>query len=123
MIDNRFLLADLLGVGGSSKVYSANTATGQEVAVKIIRKDKGYSDKLSQRLIQVESYIMKVLGHHPNLVNCLYSNAEGNVILADGEHSIRYLVMEKCKNGSLANLIKQTGSLEEEQARVLFIQL
>lgn len=123
MIDNKFALCDLMGVGGSSKVYSARCQDGQEYSLKIIRKDKGYSDELSKRLVTNETQVMQQLGSHPNLVNCLGCNPEGVAYLADGVHTIRYLVLEKCKNGSLSNIIRHTGPVEENIAKFLFLQL
>lgn len=123
MIDNKFFLKELMGIGGSSKVYSAQAIDGQEYALKIIRKDKGYSDSMSQKLVENEMAVMKSLGQHPNLVNSLDCNPNGVAQLADGQHDIRYLVLEKCKNGSLSTIIRQTGHLEENIAKFLFLQL
>ena len=123
MIDNQFLLCDLLGVGGSSKVYSTRTSDENEYALKIIRKDKGYSDELSRKLVENEHLIATKLGQHPNLVNILGYNSDGTAILADGIHSINYLLLEKCKNGALSTIIKKTGPLEEGIAKFLFLQL
>lgn len=123
MIDNTFYLNELMGIGGSSKVYSAKANDGNEYALKIIRKDKGYSESLAKKLVENEHLIMVQLGNHPNLVNCIGSNAEGIANLADGQHIIRYLVLEKCKNGALSTIIRHTGPLEEQIAKFLFLQL
>lgn len=123
MIDNTFYLNELMGIGGSSKVYSANSNDGNEYALKIIRKDKGYSDSLAKKLVENEHLVMNQLGNHPNLVNCIGSNTEGIANLADGQHIIRYLVLEKCKNGALSTIIRHTGPLEEQIAKFLFMQL
>ena len=123
MIDNMFLLSNLMGVGGSSKVYSAKWSDETEYALKIIRKDKGYSDAISQQLVLNEFMVTKELGFHPNLVNIFRWNTNGTAVLADGVHDIRYLVMEKCKNGSLSTIIRHTGPLEEEITKFLFYQL
>jgi len=123
MIDNTFLLCDLMGVGGSSKVYSTKDTEGEEFALKIIRKDKGYSDQLSKKLVENEHLISAKLGKHPNLVNILGYNSDGTAILADGVHTINYLIMEKCKHGALSSIIRKTGPLEEGVAKFLFKQL
>lgn len=123
MIDNRFILNELLGVGGSSKVYSAKCEDGNEYALKIIRKDKGYSDELSKRLVANEHITMSHIGEHPNIVNSLAYNTNGVAFLADGQHDIRYLVLERCKNGALSTIIRHTGALEENVAKFLFLQL
>ena len=123
MIDNTFMLCDLMGVGGSSKVYNAKGNDGEEYALKIIRKDKGYSDGLSRKLVENEHFIATRIGQHPNLVKILSYNSNGTAILTDGTHPINYLVMENCKNGALSNIIRQTGPLEEDIAKFLFMQL
>ena len=112
-----------MGVGGSSKVYSAKWSDESECALKIIRKDKGYSDAISQQLVVNEFLVMQNLGYHPNLVNSFGWNPNGKALLADGVHDIRYLVLEKCKNGSLSTIIRNTGPLEEGIAKFLFFQL
>jgi len=123
MIDNRFALNECLGIGGSSKVYSARDSTNKDFALKIIRKDKGYSEDLSKNLVENEFGVMTRLGAHPNIVNWVGANSEGTAALADGVHSIRYLVLECCKHGSLSSVIRQTGPLEETVAKFLFLQL
>lgn len=74
-------------------------------------------------LIKDEYQIISKIGHHPNLINCLAFNDEGSVLLADGIHDIQYMVLEKCKHGSLARIIRQTGPIEEEITKFLFIQM
>jgi serine/threonine protein kinase len=123
MIDNTFALSQLMGVGGSSKVYSAKGSDGNDYALKIIRKDKGYSNSLSKRLVENEFEVMSKLGVHPNLVHSLGYNSEGVANLVDGQHAIRYLVLEKCKNGSLSTIVRQTGPIEEDVTKFLFVQL
>jgi serine/threonine protein kinase len=123
MIDNTFYLNELMGIGGSSKVYSAKSTDGNDYALKIIRKDKGYSEELAKKLVQNEHLIMSKLGNHPNLVGCNGYNSDGIANLADGQHAIRYLVLEKCKNGALSTIIRHTGQLEEHVAKFLFLQL
>lgn len=66
---------------------------------------------------------MSHLGEHPNIVNSLGYNTDGVAQLADGIHGIRYMVLEKCKNGSLSTIVRQTGPLEENIAKFLFLQL
>mmetsp|Transcript_18752 Transcript_18752/g.18419 ORF Transcript_18752/g.18419 Transcript_18752/m.18419 type:complete len:96 (+) Transcript_18752:19-306(+) len=95
MIDNTYQLKELLGIGGSSKVYNATSKDDQEYAIKVIRKDKGYSEELSRQIVQNEYLLSLKLGSHPNLVNIISYNSDGRAQLADGIHSINYLLMEK----------------------------
>lgn len=123
MIDNTFQLKELLGIGGSSKVYNSTSNDGQEYAIKIVRKDKGYSEEIAKKIVENEHFLSLKLGQHPNLVNILGYNTDGRAQLADGVHSINYLLMERCKNGSLSNIIRKTGPLEENITKFLFLQL
>ena len=77
MIDNSFKLDMLLGTGGSSKVYSCYDPAGDLYAVKIIRKDKQFSDSLAQSLLNTEIDIMQEMIDHPNILNGYSLNLEG----------------------------------------------
>jgi serine/threonine protein kinase len=108
-------------------------------AVKIIRKDKGYSPEMSTKLIELEANTMINLGSHPNFVNmieanksiCLYRKADSNAPNSDsqnkqyvtGTEKVDYMVLEKCENGALSKMIRCTGPLEEEIGRFMFSQL
>lgn len=46
----------------------------KEYAVKIVRKDKGYTPEMSTKIIELEANTMINLGTHPNLVNMIDAN-------------------------------------------------
>jgi len=109
-----------------------------EWAIKIIRKDKGYTQELSTALIELEAATMINLGSHPWLVNLIEANksywyykksenpskstAEAKQ-LTTAREEIDYMAIEKCEHGSLSKYIKYTGGLEEELCRFMFTQL
>ena len=95
-----------------------------EYAIKAIRKDKGYSREVSVKLVELEVQTMLSLGTHPNLINIIDSNAHGVARLpVTGFEEVKYIVYEKCSNGSLSKYVKYTGWFEENIARFLFLQL
>lgn len=53
IVDDKYILDKYLGHGGTSKVFLGNTNEDQ-IAMKIIRKDKGFSRKDEQTLISNE---------------------------------------------------------------------
>ena len=67
---------------------------------------------------------MLSVGTHPNIVNIVDSNAFGIARLpVTGLEEVKYIVLEKCENGSLSKYIRNTGPLEEQIAQFLFLQL
>lgn len=111
----------------------------KEYAVKIVRKDKGYTPEMSTKIIELEANTMINLGTHPNLVNMIDANkatccykkldpeckksASARKDYVAVREEINYLVLEKWSNGSLSKYVKTTGPLEEDIARFLFTQL
>ena len=92
--------------------------------MKAIRKDKGYSREVAMKLVELEVQTMHSLGSHPNLVNIVDSNAHGVARLpVTGFEEVKYIVLEKCANGSLSKYVKYTGCFEENIARFIFLQL
>ena len=76
------------------------------------------------KLVELEVQTMLSLGTHPNLVNIIDSNAHGVARLPiTGYEEVKYIVLEKCANGSLSKYVKYTGCFEENIARFLFLQL
>jgi hypothetical protein len=85
MLDGRYLVKDLLGMGGMGRVYRAeHTGIGRAVAIKVLHRDLGKSKEASQRF-QREALASGRLDH-PNIVGVSDSG-----VLEDG---CPYLVME-----------------------------
>jgi serine/threonine protein kinase len=68
MIDNEYKLVKTLGSGGSSNVYLAIDSDNTEVAMKIIRKDKKFSDSYASHLLIREHEMLQKLEGHPNII-------------------------------------------------------
>ena len=123
MIDNSFLIESLIGIGGSSKVYLVSDQEDQKFAAKIVRQDKGYSKYYAENLILREYVIMDKLKEHPNILKWLSWVQEGCVSDECGFMPIMYNLVEYCPNGSLSSLIKTSGSLSENIAKFMFLQV
>lgn len=123
MIDNSFKLDMLLGTGGSSRVYSCYDPSGELHAVKIIRKDKNFSQKLSESLLQTEYQIMQEMAAHPNILNSLYANLEGKFEVDGKQEQIMYCLIELASKGTIKTFIKKSGCLEEGICKFYFLQL
>lgn len=121
-VDHKYILEKYLGHGGTSKVFLGQSPDGP-IAIKVIRKDKGFSRKDEQTLISNEYQIMKAVGHHPNVINLLDYSLEGFEYIQHKVYEISYTIMEYCPHGSLYDYVKQNGKLEEFVAQFYFRQL
>jgi len=119
----KYVVGETLGEGGFSKVrMGKHEDTGELVALKIIRKDKGDWRASNEAAVQREIDAMLKLSH-PNVLrlihvdmNAVYQKKNGtrvNAIL---------LVVEFAKGGELFPYISMTGSFEEALARTYFQQ-
>lgn len=123
MIDDTYTFQEIIGYGGSSKVFSATDSENNMYAIKAIRKDKGYESELEQMLVLREYFVMDHVGEHPNIIKHYLCNPEGVLCYNGNYQSICYNVMEYCPNGSFANIIRKTGPIEESVAQFMFTQL
>lgn len=109
---DKYELGKLLGQGNFAKVYYArNLHTNQDVAVKVIDKDKVLKVGLDLQLKR-EISIMGML-RHKNVLQVYEVMASKSKI---------YLVLEYAKGGELFNKVAQ-GRLKEDVARWVFQQL
>lgn len=109
---HRYELGRLLGQGTFAKVYHARSiASGQNVAIKVIDKEKVMRVGMIEQ-IKREISIMHLV-RHPNVVQLYEVMASKSKI---------YFVMEYVKGGELFNKIAK-GSLGEDDARKYFQQL
>lgn len=108
----RYELGRLLGQGTFAKVYHArNLKTGQNVAVKMIDKEKVMKVGLIDQ-IKREISVMRLV-KHPNVVQLYEVMASKSKI---------YFAMEYVKGGELFNKVAK-GRLKEDAARKYFQQL
>jgi serine/threonine protein kinase len=123
MIDNQFEVKKQIGKGGSSTVFSANDYDGQEYAIKIIRKDKNYSDSKAEHFILRENLVLERIGGHPNIVKSISCSTDGHIEHQNDTLPIMYQVLELCQNGSLYDYVKHTGAVEENIAKFHLTQV
>ncbi|OIW14079.1 hypothetical protein TanjilG_11424 [Lupinus angustifolius] len=108
----RFEIGKLLGQGNFAKVYYAtNIKTGEEVAIKVIDKEKILKGGLVAHIKREISIMHRV--RHPNIVQLFEVMATKSKI---------YFVMEYVRGGELFNKVSK-GRLKEEVARKYFQQL
>lgn len=94
MIDNTFTFKEIIGFGGSSKVFSAVDEQDNTYAIKAIRKDKGYESGMESMMVLREYLVMEHIGEHPNIIKHYSCNPEGTLRLGDQTQTIGYNVME-----------------------------
>lgn len=123
MIDNEYKLVKTLGSGGSSKVYLATDSEGNELALKIIRKDKNFSDSYASHLLIREHEMLQKLEGHPNIIKSNILNWNGQLVYKSKMEPVMYVVLEYAKHKAISNFISFTGGLEENVANLYVLQL
>ncbi|EMS67595.1 Putative CBL-interacting protein kinase 13 [Triticum urartu] len=108
----RFEVGRLLGQGNFAKVYQArNVATGEEVAIKVIEKEKVFKSGLTAHIKREIAALRRV--RHPHIVQ-LYEVMATKLRI--------YFVMEYVRGGELFARVAK-GPLPEGEARRYFQQL
>ena len=108
----RFELGKMLGQGNFAKVYFArNVVTGEEVAIKVIEKEKIFKSGLTAHIKREIAVLRRV--RHPNIVQ-LYEVMATKLRI--------YFVMEYVRGGELFARVAK-GPLPEAEARRYFQQL
>lgn len=123
MIDGNFKIDMLLGTGGSSKVYSCSDANQDLYAVKIIRKDRKFSQGLATALLDTEINVMQMMQDHPNILNGFHVNTNGVIDVHGEKHEIMYCIVELAKKGAIRTFVKRSGHFEEEIVRFYALQI
>ena len=77
ILDRKFSIQKTLGQGGSSKVFLGLDSEHNKYAVKILRKDKGYSYEHGANMIMKEHILLQNLKEHPNILKSYTVNLEG----------------------------------------------
>jgi serine/threonine protein kinase len=122
-LDDYQIIKDL-GSGAFSTVKLAkHKATGELVALKVI-KDDALKNQMTLESFKNEIEIMQEISH-PYLVNLKGYTTEGNFKSETGEEktNVIYLNLELAKGGELFDFIAQTGSFSEPVARYYFHQI
>ncbi|KAL9262229.1 CBL-interacting serine/threonine-protein kinase 23-like protein [Drosera capensis] len=109
----RYELGRTLGEGTFAKVkFARNTVTGENVAIKILDKEKVLKHKMINQ-IKREISTMKLI-RHPNVIRLYEVMASKTKI---------YIVLEFVTGGELFDKIASKGRLKEDDARKYFQQL
>ena len=108
----RYEVGKLLGQGNFAKVYHArNVRTGEEVAIKVMEKEKIFKSGLTAHIKREIAVLRRV--RHPHIVQ-LYEVMATKLRI--------YFVMEYVRGGELFARVAQ-GRLREDDARRYFQQL
>jgi serine/threonine protein kinase len=107
VIDGKYRLVELLGRGGMGEVYQAeHTVINRSVAVKLLRARHADNSLISERFLR-EAKAASAIGHR-NIVE-IYD------VGRTGDGSI-YIVMERLRGRSLADLLREEAPLTTERA-------
>ena len=106
LVAERYLLAEVIGVGGMATVHRAlDTKFGRTVAVKLLRREVVEDADIAMRFRR-EALAATVL-RHPNIVACLETGTD------DGQP---FLVMELIEGEDLAARLRRAGRLAPDEA-------
>lgn len=112
MIRDHYAVGAKIGEGNFGKVYEAtNKHTGLVWAIKSINKEKAGSSAL--KLLEREVAILKRV-NHPNIINL-------NEVIESPKRM--YLVMEMCKGGELADVLKERKMFNENETKLIIQKL
>ena len=113
MLDNRYELLEIIGVGGTAVVYKAKChRLNRYVAVKIL-KGEFASDVQFCRQFHDEAQAVAMLSH-PNIVNIYDVSRSGNV---------DYIVMELIDGITLKEYLSRRGQLSPKEVTIFATQI
>jgi serine/threonine protein kinase len=104
-LDEKYHVEELLGQGGMGAVYLAtHLGTGRLVALKIITPELTKDEMVIERFRREARAAGQL--RHPNVVNVTDFG-----FAIDGEERLAYLVMERLRGQTLADLLERKGTL------------
>lgn len=113
MLDSRYEILELVGVGGMANVYKAHdTAEDRAVAIKVLREEFQENEEFLRRF-KNESKAIAML-NHPNIVKVY------DVMMAS---ETKYIVMEYIDGISLKEYIDQQGLMKWKEAVYFTVQI
>jgi len=120
----KFTLLKTLGTGANSKVKLAvDKESGNQVAVKILKKGNPNLDHKFVELLMTEVQVMAQLSHL-NIVNLIEYSTSGFVEKSNGKkEEVIYIALELAKGGELFDYVASTGRFSEPIARFYFKQM
>ena len=112
-LDGRYLVDELVGIGGMANVYKAtDVANGRTVAVKILRDEYVQNGELLRRF-KNESKAVALLSH-PNIVKVYDVNFSDRV---------NYIVMEYIDGVTLKDYMEHRGALDWKETLYFTVQI
>ena len=106
VLSDRYILNEVIGVGGMAQVYKAyDKLINRDVAVKILKDEFGENTQFRRRFSN-ESRVISLLSH-ANIVDVYDVNLEGD---------LQYIVMEYVNGITLKEYISHKGRLEHKEA-------
>ncbi len=113
LLSGSYELISEIGYGGMGLVYKAREISSENiVAIKAIRPEHTYNDTMLKRFEKEVLLTQKVDSRH--VVNIK------NYLVVEGFH---FIVMEYLKGESLAQIIRNTGSLEVKETVAIALQI
>ena len=123
MLDNKYQLVNILGNGGSAKVFLAKNESGDKCAVKIIDNSKKFAPRAAMRIVHKEHEALQYLSDHPNIIKSLGFSTNGVLTHGNKSEHVMYNVLECAENGTIADYIRNTGPIEESIASFFCYQI
>ncbi len=112
-LDGRYVLKEIIGVGGMAVVYKATDITeNREVAVKILKDEYAENEEFVRRFIN-EARAISVLSH-TNIVK---------VYDASVSQAVKYMVMEYIEGITLKEYISRQGNLRWKDSVFFAVQI
>lgn len=114
---------NIIGKGGSSKVFLSKDRSGHKVVLKVLRKDKKYTRHAAEEMLNREHYLLQKLHTHPNIIDSYGVNVNGVATLNGEDEDIMYSMLEYAEHGSISNFVRYTGCIEESIAKFFMLQI
>ncbi|WP_437980267.1 TOMM system kinase/cyclase fusion protein [Sorangium sp. So ce117] len=118
VLGDRYEILAELGEGGFGTVYKARQlATGQFVAIKVLRLGSSGAAQARERRIARFQREMQLCGqlHHPNIVRLIDSG--------QADEAVVYSVFEFVPGKDLAHVLAEEGPLDPREARHFMLQI
>eukprot|EP00963_Diacronema_lutheri_P001023 scaffold64_cov338-Pavlova_lutheri.AAC.81 len=118
ILNDRYVLLNLLGKGGFSEVYKAlDLKDLTVVACKIHQLNLQWSESRKQSYVKhaIREYNIHKALHHPNIVQLL------DIFEIDADTF--GTILEYCEGGDLDNYLKKFGTVSEKESRAIAYQL
>jgi serine/threonine protein kinase len=109
VLNDKWTLERLLGVGGMAAVYAARHRNGARAAVKVLHADLSRQAEVRERFLR-EGYAANKVGH-PGVVKVL----DDDVVTSGPDSGTAYLVMELLEGESLQDRLEQGPPVGEQE--------